>query len=160
MKYFWILLVMVLVAGCHTKKASVTDNGVLTEASSAVPERDVILFLTGKMAYDSLSATYQIEILKQQRFDGRMNLEKNASEEELQGLNYQQKDAAGKVLSQHKMENPLVREIEYPDGDRFSMKTVVQREAPLYMRVQLNPRTREIVFRNGKERIETLKIGR
>lgn len=145
---------------CHTGRDSVSgreDVLIQTQSSTA---KDVILFLSGEASYDSISSTYCISIKQQKLFEGRMNLNGKATDGPSEEFNYQQVDASGKVLSQHVMDNPLITEIEYAEGDKLSRKRVVKPKADLFMRIQLNPQASKIVFRYGKDVIETTEIER
>ena len=152
------VILAALTAGCHSQRTAVksaADNG-----GTVAADEPTILFVAGKMAYDSVQAAYSLAIDKQQLFAGRLNLEGGAAESEPQGLNYLQADSEGTVLSCHAMDNPLVRTLEYFEDDHPAVKTVVLAEADMFLRIQLKEKARQIVFRNGKETIKTINIDR
>ena len=155
-KKIGVILLILILAGCSTQKVSMPPGTSITNTSAY--DGPKILFLSGTIAYDSLTATYDIKIAKQQQFEGKLNLDDSYQTGELKGLNYLQVDADSTVLSQHVMENPLVQRFEYFEGGQPVTKTVYLKEAELYMRIQLNPQSTRIVFRNGKQHINTLDI--
>lgn len=89
-----------------------------------------------------------------------MNLNGQAVDGAANEFNYQQLDASGKILCQHPMNNPLITEIEYAEGDKLSRKRVVKPRAEFFMRIQLNPQAQKIVLRYGKDVLETIEIER
>lgn len=153
-KWICATVLMACLAACVSKKAAVRPADTGAEAQ----EPPTILFLSGKMAYDSLTATYSMLIDRQERFEGKLNLEGAAETGHLQGLHYLQVDADSTVLSRHKMDNPLIQHLEYFDGPIPVSKTVTRTEAPLYMRVQLHAKARRLVFRYDTRHIMTLDI--
>lgn len=155
-----LLFVPVLLAACRWQRAYVAERESAMARSMSQPEEDEILFVAGEMSYDSISNAYTMKVAKQQRFVGRMNLDAAAVDALPEGLCYMQVDASEVVLSRHVMDNPLRTEMEYADGDRLYRKTVVRPRGDFFLRIQLNPRASKIVFRNGKDVIETLKIER
>ena len=151
-----VFLLVLFLAGCGSHRVPIQQNTNISDTETS--NRQKILFLSGIVSYDSLSAIYKINIYKQQQFEGKLNLEGISQVGEMQGLHYLQVDADSTVLSQHQMPNPLIRSMEYFDGDMPVTKNVTMKEAELFMRVQLNPKTRRIVFRNGTQHIMTLEI--
>lgn len=157
-KYFTVFLLSLCFMGCGTSRNSSSIGSNKADSGQDASRQDVILYLSGLMSYDSLTAKYHIDIQKQQRFAGRMNLNGKATEGEAKEINYLQVDASGNVISQHVMDNPLIQTLEYAEKDTLKMKTTIRSEAELYLRIQLDPNTREISFRNGKEIIKNLLI--
>lgn len=139
-----------LLSGC-----GVTGKTV-SEESGQQPQ---ILILSGTISYDSVKAAYDMTVASRQRTDGVLNLEPDPiSESDAKDLNYVQLGRKGRVLSIHKMDNPLVQQIEYRNGETMGRMTVRLKEAVYYVRIQLNPSAREILFRNGSDEIMKLDL--
>ena len=162
--FFEFLIMTVVLSGCGLTKnaASHSESGIgqLTtldnEDEESQPE---ILLLNGTISYDSVKAVYNIAVKNQMRVNGFLNLENGPeNENNVQGLNYVQLSKDSTVLSIHRMDNPLVQQMEYHDGDSMGRKTVRFSEAPFYFRIQLNPLAGRILFRNGGDAIMTLDV--
>ena len=98
-------------------------------------------------------------VSSQQRVDGHLNLESGSiSESDVNGLNYVQLGRKDKTLSIHRMNNPLVQQMEYHDGDRMGRMTVRLKEAVYNIRIPLDPLARRILFRNDDTVILTMDI--
>ena len=145
-----------VMTGCHTKKTAMKQT---TSARATVKDKvPVILMLSGTIAFDSISSSYNIVIDKQQQFEGRINLENLSVNEPPQGLYCQQTDAEGNILSQQEIDNPLSQVIEYFEGDRPLKKTIKKDKAPLFVRVQLNPMAKLIIFLYNAQTVQTIEI--
>lgn len=151
-----LFLMAIVMTGCHTKKTAIQSSPPIT----AITDDDgpYILFLTGTIAYDSVAAVYSITIDSQQRFSGQMNTEGAACTGKPRGLYYQQEDAKGEILSQHEIDNPLELRVEYFNGSQPQTKTIKRDKAELFVRLQLNPKTRHITFMYDSLKIQTINI--
>ena len=118
----------------------------------------VILFLSGTISFDSIASSYSITIDKQQKFEGKMNLGKQSVTGTPQELYCQQTDAEGNVLCQQEIDNPLSQEIEYFDGGQPYKKTIKKDMAQLFVRVQLNPRAKHVIFKYNTQTIQTINM--
>ena len=140
-----------LLSGCGVTSKTVSD-----ERENQQPQ---ILTLSGTISYDSVKSVYDMTVTSRQRTDGVLNLEPAPiSESDVKGLNYVQLGKKKRVLSVHKMDNPLVQQIEYKNGETMGRMTVRLKEAVYYLRIQLNPSAREILFLNGSDEIMSLDI--
>lgn len=147
---FSLTVLVGLCAGCGSSKKTVADE-------TAMPQQ--ILLVSGTISYDSVKAAYDMTVSSQQRVDGHLNLESGSiSESDVNGLNYVQLGRKDKTLSIHRMNNPLVQQMEYHDGDRMGRMTVRLKEAVYNIRIPLDPHARKILFRNGDNAIMTLEI--
>ena len=145
------LVLMGLCAGCGSSRKTVQDEDS--------PKQSQILIVSGTISYDSVKAAYDMTVSSQQRVDGILNLESGSiSESDVNGLNYVQLGRKDKTLSIHRMNNPLVQQMEYHDGDRMGRMTVRLKEAVYNLRIPLDPHARKILFRNGDNAIMTLEI--
>ena len=162
--FFASLMIVAVLSGCGlTKNAtsrSESGTGQLTTLDYDDEElQPEILLLNGTISYDSAKAVYNMAVENRMRVSGFLNLENGpVNEKDVPGLNYVQLAQDSTVLSIHRMDNPLVQQMEYHDGDSMGRKTVHFKEAPFYMRLQLNPLAYRILFRNGGDAIMTLGV--
>ena len=146
-----LLVLMGLCAGCGSSKKTAQDEDS--------PMQSQILIVSGTISYDSVKAAYDMTVSSQLRVDGVMNLESGPiSESDVSGFNYVQLGRKDKTLSIHRMDNPLVQQMEYHDGDRMGRMTVRLKEAVYNIRIPLDPLARKILFRNDDTVIITLDI--
>ena len=145
------LVLMGLCAGCGSSKKTVQDGDS--------PIQSQILIVSGTISYDSVKAVYDMTVSSQLRVDGVMNLVSGPIiESDVSGFNYVQLGRKDKTLSIHRMDNPLVQQMEYHDGDRMGRMTVRLKEAVYNIRIPLDPLARRILFRNDDTVIMTLDI--
>lgn len=162
--YFASLMIVAILSGCGMAKnvASYNESGTgqFTTLDNDNEElQPEILLLNGTISYDSAKAVYNMAVKNRMRVSGFLNLDNGpVNEKDVQGLNYVQLAQDGTVLSIHRMDNPLVQQMEYHDGDSMGRKTVHFKEAPFYMRLQLNLLADRILFRNGGDAIMTLGV--
>lgn len=150
------VLLAVLLAGCHTqKKVEGTDTNI-TGTEETDPTGPQLLLLSGMFRYDSIANTYHLDIESQRVIEGNLNLED--AKADTAGLHYQQLAADGTVLRVHHWENPLRRDVEYPGAEGFEHRTVVLPEVSVFIRVPLDRRTRQVIFRHGREMIQSIII--
>ena len=148
---FLVLMLLGLCAGCGSSRKTVQDQDSHNQSQ--------ILIVSGTISYDSVKAAYDMTVASQQRVDGTLNLESGSiSESDVNGLNYVQLGRKDKTLSIHRMNNPLVQQMEYHDGDRMGRMTVRLKEAVYNIRIPLDPLARRIQFRNDDTVIMTLDI--
>jgi len=146
-----LLVLMGLCAGCGSSKKTAQDGDS--------PIQSQILIVSGTISYDSVKAVYDMTVSSQLRVDGVMNLVSGPiSESDVSGFNYVQLGRKDKTLSIHRMDNPLVQQMEYHDGDRMGRMTVRLKEAVYNIRIPLDPLARKILFRNDDTVIMTLDI--
>jgi len=148
---FLVLMLLGLCAGCGSSRKTVQDQDSQNQSQ--------ILIVSGTISYDSVKAVYDMTVSSQLRVDGSLNLESSQiSESDVNGLNYVQLGRKDKTLSIHRMNNPLVQQMEYHDGDRMGRMTVRLKEAVYNIRIPLDPLARRILFRNDDTVIMTLDI--
>jgi len=148
---FLVLMLLGLCAGCGSSRKTVQDQDSQNQSQ--------ILIVSGTISYDSVKAAYDMTVSSQLRVDGSLNLESGQiSESDVNGLNYVQLGRKDKTLSIHRMNNPLVQQMEYHDGDRMGRMTVRLKEAVYNIRIPLDPLARRIQFRNDDTVIMTLDI--
>ena len=148
---FLVLMLLGLCAGCGSSRKTVQDQDSQNQSQ--------ILIVSGTISYDSVKAAYDMTVSSQLRVDGSLNLESGQiSESDVNGLNYVQLGRKDKTLSIHRMNNPLVQQMEYHDGDRMGRMTVRLKEAVYNIRIPLDPLARRIQFRNDDTIIMTLDI--
>jgi len=148
---FLVLMLLGLCAGCGSSRKTVQDQDSQNQSQ--------ILIVSGTISYDSVKAVYDMTVSSQLRVDGSLNLESGQiSESDVNGLNYVQLGRKDKTLSIHRMNNPLVQQMEYHDGDRMGRMTVRLKEAVYNIRIPLDPLARRIQFRNDDTVIMTLDI--
>ena len=148
---FLVLMLLGLCAGCGSSRKTVQDQDYQNQSQ--------ILIVSGTISYDSVKAAYDMTVSSQLRVDGSLNLESGQiSESDVNGLNYVQLGRKDKTLSIHRMNNPLVQQMEYHDGDRMGRMTVRLKEAVYNIRIPLDPLARKIQFRNNETVIITLDI--
>ena len=147
---FSLTVLVGLGTGCGSSKKTAADE-------TSMPHQ--ILLVSGTISYDSVKASYDMTVSSQLKADGVLNLETGpVSESDVLGLNYVQLDRKDKTLSIHKMDNPLVQQMEYHDGDRMGRMTVRLKEVVYNIRIPLDPHARKILFRNGDTAIMTLEV--
>ena len=161
-KGFCLILMFVLVIcliGCHTSNQASSQS---TESISVIAmeedEEPVILFVSGIISYDSLADTYHIQIRQQNKYAGQINLDHDEELGEPKGLNFVQLDSNDKPIICCQMDNPLVQQIEYIDGEELKVKTVIRQEAELFLRLQLSPNTKKLQFCHKRDTIGTIVI--
>ena len=148
---FLVLMLLGLCAGCGSSRKTVQDQDSQNQSQ--------ILIVSGTISYDSVKAAYDMTVSCQLRVDGSLNLESGQiSESDVNGLNYVQLGRKDKTLSIHRMNNPLVQQMEYHDGDRMGRMTVRLKEAVYNIRIPLDPLVRKIQFRNNETVIITMDI--
>ena len=149
---FLSLLVLAGVcAGCGSANKTTRDETTVTQPQ--------LLIVSGTISYDSVKATYEMTVSSQRRVDGALNLESGLiNGADVQGLNYVQLGRKDKILRVYRMDNPLVQQMEYHDGDRMGRMTVRLKEAVYNIRIPLDPMARRICFRNDDDVIMTLDI--
>ena len=148
---FLVLMLLGLCAGCGSSRKTVQDQDYQNQSQ--------ILIVSGTISYDSVKAAYDMTVSSQLRVDGSLNLESGQiSESDVSGFNYVQLGRKDKTLSIHRMDNPLVQQMEYHDGDRMGRMTVRLKEAVYNIRIPLDPLARKIQFRNNETVIITLDI--
>lgn len=151
-----ILGLMVCMTGCHT--AGHTSERYSENVATTDEDSPRILFLQGVISFDSTANAYHIRIDKQEQFPGKINIGIAKDTRQPKGLNYMQLDANDRLLSRHEMDNPLIQRMEYADGEEFKMKTIIKKEADLFLRLQLNGKARKLRFCNNEETIETIIV--
>lgn len=113
-----------------------------------------LLIVTGTIAYDSVNARYDITVSNRQRVPGVLNLaDEPLTGSDIQGLNYAQIGKKDRVLSVHRMDNPLIRQMEFHDGEMMGRKTVRVSSSVFNLRVQLDPQATRILIRDGVKTI-------
>ena len=156
--------IAVTCSGCGSaNRVTSHDKGVQFQSANLNDDYEEpqpeILLLSGTISYDSLKAAYGMAVKTQRRVNGFLNLENgNIGESDANGLNYVQLAQDSTVLGIRKMDNPLVQQMEYHDGDILGRKTVRLKEADFYLRIQLDPLANKILFRNGSVAIMTLDV--
>ena len=175
-----ILGLMVCMTGCHT--AGHTSERYSENVATTDEDSPRILFLQGVISFDSTANAYHIRIDKQEQFPGKINIGIAKDTRQPKGLNYMQLDAndrltcngeeidareltlrvkefvGNRLLNRHEMDNPLIQRMEYADGEEFKMKTIIKKEADLFLRLQLNGKARKLRFCNNEETIETIIV--
>ena len=155
MKYLWMLLVVGCLMGCGTQKGGVT--AVASHSGEALtPGEPHLLLLTGVIAYDSLTVTYDMNISTQEYVDGYVNIDEDSGD--LSGLHYVQLSADNTVLSSHAIDDPLRRDMEYLGQKGYEHKVIVLPHADFFFRVQLHADVRFVEFRYGQKLIKRLSI--
>ncbi len=155
MRYLWLLMAVGFLMGCHTQKSSLTPpaNPSMVGITPGEPH---LLLLTGVIGYDSLTATYDMDIASQDYVDGYINL--NDSHGDISGLHYVQLSADQKILSSHAIDNPLLRDVEYLGEKGYEHKVDILPKADFFFRIQLTDSVRFVEFRNGEKLIKRLSI--
>lgn len=142
------LTLVLLCAACGSSRKAVSDD---------ISAPGQILIVTGTIAYDSVKALYDITVSNRQRVPGVLNLaDEPLTVSDIQGLNYAQIGKKNKVLSVHRMDNPLIRQMEFHDGDIMGRKTVRLSSSAFNLRIQLNPQANRILIRDGVNTITEL----
>lgn len=155
MKYLWLLLVVGLLMGCRTQKEGV--KAVASHSGVALtPGEPHLLLLTGTIAYDLLTATYDMDITSQEYIDGYLNV--NDDHGDLSGLHYVQLSANNTVLSSHPIDDPLRRDVEYPGETSYEHKVIILPRADFFLRVQLDDGVQFVEFHHGQKLIKRLSI--
>lgn len=140
-----ITLCLTLVLLCT---ACGSSRKVLSDDTSAREQQ--LLIVTGTIAYDSVNARYDITVSNRQRVPGVLNLaDEPLTGSDIQGLNYAQIGKKDRVLSVHRMDNPLIRQMEFHDGEMMGRKTVRVSSSVFNLRVQLDPQATRILIRDG-----------
>lgn len=143
------LTLVLLCAACGSSRKAVSDDTSAREQQ--------LLIVTGTIAYDSVKALYDITVSNRQRVPGVLNLaDEPLTVSDIQGLNYAQIGKKNKVLSVHRMDNPLIRQMEFHDGDIMGRKTVRLSSSAFNLRIQLNPQANRILIRDGVNTITEL----
>lgn len=151
-----VVLLAVLSAGCHTRKAVEKQDVDATRVGETAPAEPLLLLLTGTFSYDSTANAYHLDIDSERIIEGRMNMVETTPD--TTGLHYRLLAADGSLLGVHHWDNPLRRNVEFLEEERFERKTIVLSESSVLIRIPLHPLTHEVVFRNGQELIKSVYI--
>ena len=104
---------VLLCTACGSSRKALSDDISAREQQ--------LLIVTGTIAYDSVNARYDITVSNRQRVPGVLNLaDEPLTGSDIQGLNYAQIGKKDRVLSVHRMDNPLIRQMEFHDGEMIS----------------------------------------
>ena len=152
MKYVWALLLATCLIGCHSKKVLVSAVGTAA-GSLDMPQ---LLLLMGTMSYDSLTATYQMDITSQTRVEGKLNLKQDYYGSH--AFDCVQLTTDSTVLDTLRIENPLMRDVEYFDDAKPVHKIVTVPKADFFFRIPLSQGTSRLLFLNKDEIIKTMDI--
>ncbi len=140
------LTLVLLCTACGSSRKALSDDTSAREQQ--------LLIVTGTIAYDSVNARYDITVSNRQRVPGVLNLaDEPLTGSDIQGLNYAQIGKKDRVLSVHRMDNPLIRQMEFHDGEMMGRKTVRVSSSVFNLRVQLDPQTTRILIRDGVKTI-------
>lgn len=136
------LTLVLLCTACGSSRKALSDDTSAREQQ--------LLIVTGIIAYDSVNARYDITVSNRQRVPGVLNLaDEPLTGSDIQGLNYAQIGKKDRVLSVHRMDNPLIRQMEFHDGEMMGRKTVRVSSSVFNLRVQLDPQATRILIRDG-----------
>lgn len=152
-KYCWLLLMGVMLVGCHAKKIATVSETTLSLAT-LTPGEPHLLLLTGTISYDSLKATYQLDFTNERCIDGYVNV--NNANPDSTGLHYVQLGEGQTVLSRQAIDNPLRQDVEYLGEKGFEHKVTVLPKADFFWRIQLEEDVQVIVFGNGSQTIKRI----
>lgn len=140
------LTLVLLCTACGSSRKALSDDTSAREQQ--------LLIVTGTIAYDSVNARYDIIVSNRQRVPGVLNLaDEPLTGSDIQGLNYAQIGKKDRVLSVHRMDNPLIRQMEFHDGEMMGRKTVRVSSSVFNLRVQLDPQATRILIRDGVKTI-------
>lgn len=140
------LTLILLCTACGSSRKALSDDTSAREQQ--------LLIVTGTIAYDSVNARYDITVSNRQRVPGVLNLaDEPLTGSDIQGLNYAQIGKKDRVLSVHRMDNPLIRQMEFHDGEMMGRKTVRVSSSVFNLRVQLDPQATRILIRDGVKTI-------
>ncbi len=140
------LTLVLLCTACGSSRKALSDDISAREQQ--------LLIVTGTIAYDSVNARYDITVSNRQRVPGVLNLaDEPLTGSDIQGLNYAQIGKKDRVLSVHRMDNPLIRQMEFHDGEMMGRKTVRVSSSVFNLRVQLDPQATRILIRDGVKTI-------
>ena len=140
------LTLVLLCTACGSSRKALSDDTSAREQQ--------LLIVTGIIAYDSVNARYDITVSNRQRVPGVLNLaDEPLTGSDTQGLNYAQIGKKDRVLSVHRMDNPLIRQMEFHDGEMMGRKTVRVSSSVFNLRVQLDPQATRILIRDGVKTI-------
>ena len=140
------LTLVLLCTACGSSRKALSDDTSAREQQ--------LLIVTGTIAYDSVNARYDITVSNRQRVPGVLNLaDEPLTGSDTQGLNYAQIGKKDRVLSVHRMDNPLIRQMEFHDGEMMGRKTVRVSSSVFNLRVQLDPQATRILIRDGVKTI-------
>lgn len=143
------LTLVLLCAACGSSRKGASDD-------KRTGERE-ILIITGTISYDSVDSRYDIAVSNRQIVPGVLSLADDpVTGSDIQGLNYAQLGKKDRVLSVHRMDNPLVQQIEYHEGDVLGRKTVHLSKSAFNLRIQLNPGATRILVRDGENTITSI----
>lgn len=155
MKCCWVLILGLMMAGCHSQKVTIVP-ATNTSIASLIPGEPHLLLLTGTISYDSLKATYQLDFTSGKCVDGYVNM--NDANPDSTGLHYVQMGKDQVVLNRQAIEDPLRRDVEFLGEMGFEHKVTVLPKADIFLRIQLDKDVHEIVFCNGKQIIKRITI--
>lgn len=140
------LTLVLLCTACGSSRKALSDDTSAREQQ--------LLIVTGIIAYDSVNVRYDITVSNRQRVPGVLNLaDEPLTGSDIQGLNYAQIGKKDRVLSVHRMDNPLIRQMEFYDGEMMGRKTVRVSSSVFNLRVQLDPQATRILIRDGVKTI-------
>lgn len=140
------LTLVLLCTACGSSRKALSDDISAREQQ--------LLIVTGTIAYDSVNARYDITVSNRQRVPGVLNLaDEPLTGSDIQGLNYAQIGKKDRVLSVHRMDNPLIRQMEFHDGEMMGRKTVRVSSSVFNLRVQLDQQANRILIRDGVKTI-------
>ena len=155
-----IIVSAALICGCRSYRESVgtTSYSVVsdTTVAGAGPRMLVVL---GSLSYDSITGKYDLTLDRQTITPGHpLKKAEQITANQATGLNYMLRKGKNKTISIHHIDNPLIREVEYNDGDNLGRKTIHLQKADILWQIAIEPGTEIILFRNGNKIFGSVRI--
>jgi len=142
MKYFVLILLLILTIGCKSKKEIITPNPIEEIKNPDTPQMIFINFMIRADETNKISAHLINKII----VDGTFKDKGNKNETFKSGdLVCNQLNQISKTIESQNIKNPLIKNVEYVnDNGEFERKEIKLDSAEISLRLQLNPDTKFI----------------
>ena len=159
LKVLILFLSAVLICGCRSSRETVSMTTALVTDTGMTEAGPRMLVILGSISYDSITGNYDLTLDRHNITPGRpLKKAEQIQADQAVGLNYMLLTKENKTISIHHIDNPLIREVEYNDGDKLGRRTIQLQKTDILWQIAIEPETETVLFRNGKKDIGSLNI--
>lgn len=150
-----------LLVACHRHHSPPADDDASDILRAyAESERDIV-FISATILHDTLRHTCRMEAVHAERLPGRLKSTEPEATASAGGFTYEKRDAWGQVISTHRMDNPLVMEMETSGEDGALQRTRTERDsARVFLRISHVEGLASVVFRHDGETLVEVQVPR
>ena len=143
-----LLGTLVLLVACHRRHYRPSDDDASDILRAyAESERDIV-FISATFRHDTLRHTYSMEAVHAERLPGRLKSKEPEATASTGGFTYVKRGASGEVISTHRMDNPLVVDMETTGEGGALQRTRTERDsAQVFLRISYVEGLSSVVFR-------------